>query len=49
MERVNVRVLQPTHVAKGKHHNDQEAPKVVVPDKVTHMMHPACDMEGEQT
>ena len=49
VERRNVYVLQPTQVAKGKHHNDQRAPKVVLPDKVTHVMHPASDMEGEQT
>ena len=49
MERVNVYVLQPTQVAKGQHHRDQRAPKVVVPDQVAHMMHPASDMEGEQT
>ena len=49
MERINVYVLQPTQVAKGKHHNDQRAPKVVLPDQVAHMMHPASDMEGEQT
>ena len=47
--RVNVYVLQPTQVAKGKHHMDQRAPKVVLPVKVTRMMHPASDMEGEQT
>ena len=49
VEHVNVYVLQPTEVAKGKHHNDHRAPKEVLPDKVTHMMHPASDMEGEQT
>ena len=49
VERVNVYGLQPTHEAKGKHHNDQRAPKMVLPEKVTHMMHPASDMEGEQT
>ena len=42
-------MLQPTQVAKGQHHRDQRAPKVVVPDQVAHMMHPASDMEGEQT
>ena len=49
MERINVYVLQPTQVAKGKHHMDQRAPKVVLPIKVTRMVHPASDMEGEQT
>ena len=46
---MNVCVLQPAQEAKGKHHNDQRTPKVVVPDKVTHMMQPASDMEVEQT
>ena len=49
MEHIDVRVLQPTQEAKGKHHKDQRAPKVVLPAKVRLMTQPASHMEGEPT